>query len=206
MKILLVIQILFLAGCAGVINMKNADRYYQAALEAEWASDYEHSKNMYYRSFVNARSASASKEYISATLYGYGRMLGYTCNLPDAEAALKESLVLEREASGLVNANISKRLSELGRLSVGQEKYNEASLYFGEAVPMLEELGMLDSDPIGYADYLVSFSGVLEKIGENEKAVKVVKKAQSIKDKNVGKKAKFVPVGYGNDCETIKKN
>jgi hypothetical protein len=99
-KIFPVILSVLICGCAEKITKINAQKYYDAALKAEWAKDYELSKNMYYRSFVNARSSSASKEYISATLYGYGRMLAYTCDYAHANEALKESLSLEREVSG----------------------------------------------------------------------------------------------------------
>lgn len=149
---------LLVCGCAKNITKLNADKYYDAALQAEWAKDYELSKNMYYRSFVNARSSSASKEYISATLYGYGRMLAYTCDYEHANEALKESLSIEREVSGPVSANISKRLSELGRLSVAQGLNSVAANYFSEAIPMLEKLSILESDPVGYAQYLEFYS------------------------------------------------
>jgi len=201
MKYFWIVPIIFLAGCVGSINMKSADRYYQAALEAEWASEYELSKEMYYRSFVNARSGSASDEYISATLYGYGRMLGYSCDLSGAEAAIKESLVLERSVSGPISGNISKRLSELARLSIAQGKYGEASGYFQEAVPMLEELGMLDSDPIGYADYLEIYSASLRQSEQIARAEELKMKAKFIRENNSGKQALFVPVNYGNGCE-----
>lgn len=186
--------------------MKNADRYYQAALEAEWASNYQLSKEMYYRSFVNARSGSATDEYISATLYGYGRMLGYTCDLSGAENTIKESLAIERNVFGPVSGNISKRLSELARLSLAQKKYREAVGYFQEAVPMLEKLGMLDSDPVGYADYLETYAAALKQTRKTEEAKEIYEKAESIRDRNPGKEAQFVPVNYGQGCNIAEKS
>ncbi len=194
-------QIIFLVGCAGAVNMKNADRYYDAALRSEWSGDYDHSKEMYFRSFVNARSGSASDEYISATLYGYGRMLGYTCDFEKSLEALKESLLLERGVAGAITSNVTKRLSELGRLSLAMGSYAEASRYFSEAAPKLESLGMLESDPMGYAIYLEDYIKALELSGSSKEAEVTLSKVKAIRKQNIGVAAKFKPVYYEAACK-----
>lgn len=206
LKALALVPVLSIVGCVGAINMKNADRYYDAALQSEWAGDFEHSKEMYYRSFVNARSGSASTEYISATLYGYGRMLGYTCDYTASNEALKESLELEKSISDTVTSNITKRLSELGRLNLARESYAEAAAYFGEASPELERLGMLKSDPVGYALYLEDYAKALAQSGQTKQSDSILLKAKNIRNSNADVTAKFTPIYYEDVCKNKEKS
>lgn len=186
--------------------MINADKYYDAALKSEWAGEFEHSKEMYCRSFVNARSGSASTEYISATLYGYGRMLGYTCDYSASDEAIKESLRLEKSVSDSVTPNITKRLSELGRLSLARESYSEAAEYFGDASSGLEKLGMLKTNPMGYALYLEDYAKALRMSGQETKSEVVLSRAQSIRNANPALTATFTPIYYEEACANSKQS
>ncbi len=132
-------------------------------------------------------------------------MLGYTCDADGAVDALERSLDLERKASGPVSANISKRLSELGRLNIARAEYVNAAEYFEEGAKMLGDLGILESDPLGYVHYLETYSLVLSKAGHENQAAAIAEEAQTIKSATSEGEAKFIPVYYGEVCENLKR-
>jgi tetratricopeptide (TPR) repeat protein len=191
---------IFISGCAPAINNTNANNYYNAGLSAETSRNYLQAKEMYYRALVNARSANASKEYISAVLYNYGRMLGFTCDFGNAIESVKESLSIEKGISPTNNTNLAKRLSELAYLNVALGLDSEAAVYFSGAVPILESLGVGAKDPIGYANYLEMYAAALRNSNQIERSNEFSNKAKILNSKNPDAKAQFIPVNYKAGC------
>jgi hypothetical protein len=89
---------------------------------------------------------------------------------------------------------------------VAQGLNSEAAKYFSEAVPMLEQLGLLESDPVGYAQYLEFYSLALKESGQSELAVTTLKKSENIISKNPHVEPKFIPINFSAICATVKKS
>ena len=76
--------VILTSGCATRMNMMNAEKYYDLGLQEEFRGNYSGAKEAYWRALVNYHSAGASKAYISASMYNFGRMAGHTCDYPKA--------------------------------------------------------------------------------------------------------------------------
>jgi len=189
-----------LTSCAAPINKYNADRYYELGRENELSGNYGAAREAFNRAFINADLAGAPPNYMSAILYNLGRMYGYTCDYESAEQILQEALASEISLDVPDPVNIAKRLSELARLSFDMEKYEQSSDYYSEAIPILEQLSIQQSDPIGYAYYLEAYSSVLSALGRTEPSVENMKRAARLRIENAGASPGFVPIEYHDVC------
>lgn len=106
---------------------KTSDNYAQSAHSfinaGEWGKALEPAK----RAVINADSANISPEKRAVAHYEYGRILGATCSFAEAESELKKAYELDNETK----QPLFLSLTELARLNLDQEKYREASDYFG---------------------------------------------------------------------------
>ncbi|MCE1239496.1 MAG: hypothetical protein LWW83_06185 [Azonexaceae bacterium] len=189
-----------LFGCATSINQKNADRYYEAGLQAESRGNWSQAREMYSRALVNARSGGAAPEYVSAVTYNLGRATGYTCDFDRAESLLREALELEQALPKPSASNITKRWSELARLNFDQGKYEASARWYSLAVPELERMGILTIDPIGFAGYLGEQADSEEKSGRLQQAVAIRQRAAAIREASAGRSAKYVPIHFRQIC------
>lgn len=189
-----------MVGCVTDINRINASRYYEAGLAFEARKQYEQAREAYWRSLVNYRSAGGPQNAISAATYNLGRMTGFTCNFPLAEQFLREALRLEELLPAPDRGNITKRLGELANISFAQGKFEQSVQFYEQAVPQLEQLGIVKDDPIGYALYLEGYATALDKATMASKGVGVRSRASAIREQSSVKGAKFVPQYYHNIC------
>ena len=97
-------------------------------------------------------------------------MTGYSCDFATAKQYLVEALELERALDEPNEVNVSKRLSELARLSFDMGEFQASVDYFAEAVEQLEGLSIESLDPIGFADFLQTYAAALEETGAAELA------------------------------------
>jgi tetratricopeptide (TPR) repeat protein len=188
------------AGCATAINFKTAERYYEAGLQAEAAKNWPGAREAFRRSLINAQSAGAPQVFMSAVTYNLGRMSGYTCDYAQAEKLLLESLALEQGLQKPDPANITKRWSELGRLYQDQQRFNESATFYARAVPELERLGVVESDPIGFAQYLADYSQSLLQSGQAASAASAAARASELRTKYAARSAQFTPIRYRDVC------
>jgi tetratricopeptide (TPR) repeat protein len=188
------------AGCATDLNMNNAQRYYEASLQAEaqrnWVGAYEG----YRRALINFRSAGAPVKLISAATYNLGRMAGYICKYDEAEKLLLESVSLEEKTGAPDPVNLTKRWSELARLYDDRGQPNRAAAYYARSIPELERLGVASSDPIGFANYLEAYGSALQLSGENEASAQPSQRAATLRTENASRAALFIPVTYKSVC------
>ncbi len=196
----IVVLSMLIGGCAPAINQINSERYYEAGLQAESQRNWVHAREMYFRSLVNAKSSGASPEQISAATFNLGRMVGYTCDYPQAESLLKQSVDFEKKLVSPNPANLTKRWSELARLTYDMGKYSESAQWYALSVPELERMGVVNIDPIGFADYLEAQGRALEKSGQSRPAAEVMERAGKLRAVSLGKSALFVPVEYSSVC------
>lgn len=198
--LLLSITTLAQAGFVEGINRKNMEIYFNLGLEREQGKDYEGAKEAYSRALINARSGEASATTISALLFNLGRMTGYTCDFSSAAQILKESLDAERALPQPGKANITKRLSELARLTFDMGLFRDSVDYYEQAIPMLEQFGVDSSDPVGFANYLTDFSKSLDSSGNISRSAQVRVRAETLIAANIGKPAQFTPIYYHDVC------
>jgi tetratricopeptide (TPR) repeat protein len=189
-----------LAGCASAINLKTADDYFQAGLQAEQAGDYPRSREAFRRALINAKMGDVPPAFVSAVTYNLGRMTGYTCDFVQAEQLLLESLKLEQALPAPGPINITKRLAELARLYQDLQRHDESASFYARGVPELERLGILELDPIGYALYLDDYAKVLSQAGQAAKASEVAARAAGLRAKHPERRAGFVPLHFSSVC------
>ncbi len=192
-------SLLLLGACASSINHVNADRYYELALQAEANGNWAGARQAYSRALVNARLGGAQVGYVSAVTYNLGRMVGYECDYDEAERLLLEALSLEERVTPANTANLTKRWSELARLSFDQGKYKSSADWYAKAIPELERLGVLASDPIGFARYIEDYSDALDKASDVA-ATTWRKRASDLRNSNPTKSASFLPTYYRDRC------
>lgn len=191
--------LLLLGACATSINKVNADRYYELALQAEANRNWAEARQAYSRALVNARLGGAQVGYVSAVTYNLGRMVGYACDYDEAERLLLEALSLEEKVAPANAANLTKRWSELARLNFDQGKYKLSADWYAKAIPELERVGVLASDPIGFARYIEDYADALDKTNDLS-ANAWRKRASELRNSNPTKSANFLPTYYRDLC------
>ncbi len=132
--------LLLAASCANPINLRNAEKYYSAALQASQRGEHEHAAMLHSRAYGNAKMGGAPDAGLAMTMYGYGRELALLGEFEEAESLLTASLELQREVEPFEPLEVIRRASVLGRiyLDTGRPKL---------AIPMFHEV-------IGHADGL----------------------------------------------------
>ena len=195
----LCIPIAFTA-CVSAINQKNADRYYEAGLQAESAKNWPLARQNYSRALVNARSGGAAPDYVSAVTYNLGRATGYSCDYAQAETLLIESVALEKALPNPSVANLTKRWSELGRLNFDQGKFKESAAWLSQAIPELERLRVPTDDPIGFARYLEDTALAFEKSSDALRAATLRLNAEVLQAANPQRSSNFLPTYYRDVC------
>jgi len=177
-----------------------AQRAYEQGLRAESAGNYSGARDAFKKALTEAQEAGLGQEFISAATYNLARMTGYTCDFPLARELLLEALKLEQALPAPSRANVTKRLSELARLSYDQGAFSESISYYDLVVPQIEELGVLRLDPNGFAIFLDDYAQALARSGDERRADVARRKAADIRFTNVGSPVRFIPTYYRDVC------
>ena len=181
-------------------NLAKIDIHYERGLDAEFEADYHTARAEFEAAMSVAKAEEVPDAYISAITFNLGRMMGYTCDFDLAEDYLKEALALERYLDHRSQPNMTKRLSELARLSYDMGKFAESAAYYEDAILVLEELGISKVDPIGYANYLSDYAAVLDQIERLEDSSSIRDKSERLIRKNPKREAEFTPISYSTVC------
>lgn len=196
MRALLAIASLLLASCAHDINMVNARRYEQAAIEAQRNGDWNSAREYWWRAYVNAQSGRAPGKTLTVYLYEHGRSAGAVCRFEEAETSLKEAMKLDQEFGGPAYMD----LVELARLNLDQRKYTVAAMYFAQSLPLLEQANAPTESPASYADVLEEYAAVLTETGERAKAKAFTARSQEMRAKNPLGRSITERTPYGMHC------
>lgn len=196
--------LLLISGCASALNKRTAAKYYEAASRSEAIGDFASAKESYRRALINAKMGDAPPESISAVMYGFGKMQGYTCDYEAADQTLRESISLEMALPHSEQINLAQRYSELARLAIARRKPNEAMGYFQKAIPLMEPMNIRTSDPIGFAKYLDDYAQVLYEVGDHQTSNGIRAQSAELRVKNPGVYAKFTPRYYHDVCRITK--
>ncbi|WP_141514148.1 hypothetical protein [Ramlibacter sp. WS9] len=181
-------------------DRRAADRIYDQGLRAEFAGDYVRARDAFDKVLRQARAAGLGPEYVSAATYDLARMTGYTCDFVRAKELLLEALSLEQALPAPGPGNVTKRLSELARLSYDQGNFAESAAYYERVVPELERLGVLKLDPNGFANLLDDHAIAVSRSGDEQRAGSIRAKAGDVRSKNAGVPVRFSPVYYRDAC------
>lgn len=177
-----------------------AQRAYEQGLRAEFAGNYSGARDAFEKALTEAQAAGLGQEFISAATYNLARMTGYTCDFSRAKELLLEALKLEQALPAPSRANVTKRLSELARLSYDQGAFSESVAHYDLVVPEIEELGVLKLDPNGFAIFLDDYAQALARSGDEQRADAARRKAANIRFTNVGVPVRFLPTYYRDVC------
>ena len=199
-KFVVVMLVVILSGCATAINRKTAERYHQAGLQAAYQGDYTLAEKNFSRALINARLGNLPISGLSMITYNLGRTKGYLCKHQEAEVLLLEALKLEKKVEDENSGLMAMRLFDLARLYYVQGNYNDATVYFGRAIPVVKKLGLEKSDPIALAIAMEKYSISLAKSGNMSKANDVKSESSLLREKNPGVNPKFVAVNYNENC------
>lgn len=195
---------LLLSGCASELNKRTSAKYYEAASRSEAIGDFASAKESYRRALINAKMGDAPPEAISAVMYGFGKMQGYTCDYEAGDQTLRESISLEMALPHPEQINLTQRYSELARLAMARRKPSEAVGYFQKAIPLMEPMNIRTSDPIGFAKYLDDYALVLSEVGDHQTSNEIRAQSAELRMKNPGVYAKFIPRYYQDACRNNK--
>lgn len=194
---------LVLSGCAWPVNRYTAQRYFDAARVAEQRDDYQLAHQNYYRAYVNAKLGHTNDQAQALVMYNLARMKGYLCMKTEAEQLFIYSTEVEEQALNVNGEWYTGRLTETARFYFGFGEYAKAVPYFEKATLRLIDSGVEQSDPIAMADVWDDYAEALRRTGSASKADEVAKRAQSLRDNNENKTARFVvPFVYGTNCKT----
>lgn len=96
-------------------------------------------------------------------------------------------------------AYITQNLLELARLYKSRDEFNKANALFERSIPLLEQLKIRETDPIGYADMLEDYVYTLN--GANsEKAMEIADTIARLRVNNPGVRRNFVAIQYPYNC------
>ena len=182
--------------CAGNTNLKIAQDYYNTGRNYEMRGDPVSAQDFYGKALAKAKQANADPSLISMLTYNYGRMLGHSCQYEEAEKNLVESLAMEKSISGPGSELTTIRLFELARLNSDNDRHSKASNYFGEAISAAKNLGVEQSDPIGYTLLLGIYKDSLVELNRQNQADRVQSKIDTLIARNPGKSARYTPQSY----------
>jgi hypothetical protein len=200
----------FLLGLATIATLsygadrQEALRLYEQGLGHEFAREYKEARVQFEASLLSGRATGLGANFESAATYNLGRMVGYTCDFEKANELLLESLKLEQGLPKPNPANVTKRLSELARLSFDRGQFAESAAYYKQLVPELERLGVLRLDPVGFATLLDDYAQAESRAGSETSAQEARNRSATIRAENAGKSAQFLPVHYRHVCPPAK--
>jgi len=195
-KYIVIIALFILSGCASVSLQLNLNYEGNIALEK---GRYEDAKQKFQASLNQSLSVNDA-EYAAIAMYGLGRSSGYLCQFEESESWFLKSIKARESLPDKSYAYISQNIMELARLYKANRKYAKANIQFERVIPILEKLGIKESDPVGYAGGLEDYIFILEAVGNVDKAKKIASVVSKLKLDNPNRQAYFVAKQYPSNC------
>lgn len=176
----------FLASCANPINAYTAQQYYDYGIQAERGGDLALAQRNFSRAYGNAQMGNLGPGAEASYLYELARVTGYAGSYAESEKAFLEVLALIDKAKGDADKLRPPTLSEYARLLHDTGKHAKAVSIYEKAVSELERVGILTSDPIGFAAFLDDYADSLAAAGFARKSSEVASRSASIKEAHKG--------------------
>ena len=186
----------FLASCANPINLRTAQNYAQGCVGFQHQEEWWKARQACGRAAVNAELGGAEPQAIAGLWYEYGRTSGIICDYPEAKKALEKSL----ESDKANNGPIIMDYFELARLHFDQKLFKEASAYYQFGIAATPK-GIIDQDPIGYAEVLDEYGAALKQIGNATESEKIITESKQLRSSNPNNKSLTKRTPYGKFCD-----
>lgn len=178
------LMFVLMAGCANPINEHTYDHYYRSGTAAEHANDLKLAQENFRRAAINARIGHLGAEQEGWATYEWSRMTGHLGNFEDSLRGFQDAKAKLGQAYGPDSPKLVPLFSEMGRLYQDNGYFREAADAYAAAMPLLEQIGILKDDPIGYADLLDDYATCLMNSGESQQAEQIEAKSQNIRQRN----------------------
>jgi tetratricopeptide (TPR) repeat protein len=192
----IIVACIAVSGCAGTINLRNAETHMQAGYAAQRQGDWPGAQRQFGLAVMNADLGGAPPHAKGVVYYEYGRALGVTCHYENAEKFLLQSKdMIEQEGQSPYLP-----LYELGLLSDKQGNYLKAVTYFSQLIPLMEKEGLLERYPLGVADAYERYGTDLQAAGRSTEAETKRARAREIRSQHVDAKPFGTPTPYGAAC------
>ena len=188
--------LVFMAGCAAPINIRNAEAHAQAGYAAKARGDWDTARRQFAQAVVNADLGGADASGKGQVNYEYGRVLGVMCDWNQSETYLLRSKQFA-EASG---RSPYLSLYELGLLNEKQGKTTQAAKYFSDLLPLMEKENLRAKYPLGVADAYERYGAALAAAGQPAEAERSLQEARSIRGANPDAKPFGSLTPYGSAC------
>ena len=186
---------------AGLAHAAEAPKYYDLAVKADLAGDFAEAERDYERALAEYLEGT-SDAAVSLAMYGAGRMKAYQCKFEEAEPLLLGSLRLVDAEPVSDDRAVTSRLFELARFYYERGMYAQSVPYYSRGIPILMKGGIEAVDPIGLAEALEEVSIAFAKSGQPSEAKVPRLRADEIRARNAGRKARFTPVRFGARCRS----
>lgn len=192
----LIALVMILSGCANPINERTATQYYNAGINAEKAGELDLARENYSRAYQNAVMGNLGPREEAYALYEWSRISGYLCHPKESREGFEEVLsIIGRQGKGIEELK-APCLSELARLLHDTGNHPDAVYYYAVAAIELEKVGIVKSDPIGYAQFLDEYQQSLEEIGSERLASEIGDKARRLREDYAARSQGFTPRRY----------
>ncbi len=183
--------------CATAVNEKNTILHAQTAYTHQKSGDWKAARIEWARAIVNANLGEMDDKVRAIFYYEYGRSLGVTCIFDVAEFFLNKALELDKKTGEPLYLS----LTELSRLYLDQNKFEQATKYLEKSFFELDKKSREKETPIEYANMLDEYALALSKIGEKAKSEGA--KIRAIKLRKENPKGYLITerTPYGTQCE-----
>jgi len=158
---------------------------------------YEHAVEAYGKALTKARG---NEDQEAMAMYGLARAQAQLCRDAAAEQSFRDSIAIREKTPDRQGAWLTQNYLEFARFLAAKGRASEAVEYYGRAIPLVEALGIEQSDPIGYANVLDGYVAVLKSAGKEQQRLQYETKAAELRQKNPGRQAGFRPDRYPKDC------
>lgn len=181
----------FLASCSNPINAYTAQQYYDYGVQAERGGNLALAGRNYSRAYGNAQMGNLGPKAEAYYLYEFARVTGHAGSYAESEKAFLEVLALIDKAKGEADQLRAPTYSEYARLLHDIGEHAKAVPVYEKAVPELERVGILSSDPLGFASLLDDYASSLAAAGFSQRSADIARRSASIKDAHKGRSPKF---------------
>jgi len=195
-RCVLIVLLTGLYGCAAPINERVSSNYERVGATAQARGDWDAARRAYARSATNADLAGSNPQKRAVFHYEYGRSLGVTCFFDEAERELNLAYDFDKQAGQPLYLS----LVELARLTLDQQKFPKAVLYFERALPELDRASAAKEAPAAYADILDEYASALSGIGREQDSSAVTKRASELRGTNPKGFSITDRTPYGKHC------
>jgi len=183
--------LILLVGCttnparesAAPLTLREAEQYYEQALEDD------------------PELMEDNSEEKIRSLYRLGRVKGFLCEWEWAEDLLKEAVMREDERAESDNTpSISRKSIEVARLYFDRGLFEPSLPYFSQGIETAKENGLMEDDPIAFAEIYEEYALALEQTEARQEAQAARGAAATLRKNHPALRAKYVADRYWATC------